>query len=131
MSSFVKNGQSEESMSISFRSQNKDSGDDTDQSAPQLNGVNGDLRSLWKTHVQNGSHNPENGFNFNNQSLNLPTMSKVRKEPLWLEKVNMTPEIVFRFQLPPGDLNEILKKDLHALKLIGQVRLEALALECV
>lgn len=44
-----------------------------------------------------------------------------RREPPWLDNVNVTADLVYRYQMKTRDVNEVLKSDLKDLKLIEQV----------
>lgn len=46
-----------------------------------------------------------------------------RPEPPWLDKVTITPELVYRYQINARTITEVLKADLTALQCIRQVRL--------
>ncbi|KAL2716755.1 period circadian protein isoform X1 [Vespula squamosa] len=43
-----------------------------------------------------------------------------RKDPPWLEGVQLTPELIYEYQLHPKTLNEVLKADMDTLKKINQ-----------
>ncbi|XP_012134868.1 period circadian regulator isoform X4 [Megachile rotundata] len=45
---------------------------------------------------------------------------KRRKEPPWLEGVQLTPELIYEYQIHPKTLNEVLQADLDALKNFNQ-----------
>ncbi|XP_029034643.1 period circadian protein isoform X8 [Osmia bicornis bicornis] len=45
---------------------------------------------------------------------------KRRKEPPWLEGVQLTPELIYEYQIHPKSLNEVLQSDLDALKNFNQ-----------
>lgn len=40
----------------------------------------------------------------------------IRKEPPWIEGINMTPELVYQYQINPKSLNDVLKADFEFLK---------------
>jgi hypothetical protein len=40
----------------------------------------------------------------------------------WLEEINVTPELILKYQLQERDLTEILSEDFKALQRITQVR---------
>ncbi|ODN00418.1 Period circadian protein 2, partial [Orchesella cincta] len=42
------------------------------------------------------------------------------KQPPWLERVNVTSDLMYRYKLPAGDLSDVLQKDLEALKIFGK-----------
>lgn len=48
------------------------------------------------------------------------------KQPPWLEKVKMTPDVMYRYRIPTVDLSEVLQKDLEAMKIFGKVRATSL-----
>jgi len=43
-----------------------------------------------------------------------------RKAPPWLEGVQLTPELIYEYQMHPGTLNEVLKADLDVMKTFSQ-----------
>ncbi|XP_047346985.1 period circadian protein isoform X3 [Vespa velutina] len=43
-----------------------------------------------------------------------------RKDPPWLEGVQLTPELIYEYQIHPKTLNEVLKADMDTLKKINQ-----------
>lgn len=43
-----------------------------------------------------------------------------RRDPPWLEDVQLTPELVYEYQMHPKTLNEVLKADLDAMKNFNQ-----------
>ncbi|KYN27786.1 Period circadian protein [Trachymyrmex cornetzi] len=43
-----------------------------------------------------------------------------RRAPPWLEGVQLTPELIYEYQMHPGTLNEVLKADLDAMKTFSQ-----------
>ncbi|XP_071574910.1 period circadian regulator isoform X4 [Temnothorax nylanderi] len=43
-----------------------------------------------------------------------------RKDPPWLEGVQLTPELIYEYQMHPKTLNEVLKTDLDAMKNFNQ-----------
>ncbi|XP_017879137.1 uncharacterized protein LOC108624391 [Ceratina calcarata] len=45
---------------------------------------------------------------------------KRSKEPPWLEGVQLTPELIYEYQIHPKTLNEVLKADMDALKTLNQ-----------
>ncbi|XP_053970561.1 period circadian protein isoform X2 [Hylaeus volcanicus] len=45
---------------------------------------------------------------------------KRRKEPPWLEGVQLTPELIYEYQIHPKALNEVLQADMDALKNFNQ-----------
>ncbi|CAK9831407.1 Period circadian protein [Anthophora retusa] len=45
---------------------------------------------------------------------------KRRKEPPWLEGVQLTPELIYEYQIHPKTLNEVLQADMDALKNLNQ-----------
>ncbi|XP_043260117.1 period circadian protein isoform X2 [Colletes gigas] len=45
---------------------------------------------------------------------------KRRKEPPWLEGVQLTPELIYEYQIHPKTLNEVLQADMDALKNFNQ-----------
>lgn len=57
----------------------------------------------------------DNEFKYNR------TRKTWRREPPWLDNVNVTADLVYRYQMKTRDVNEVLKSDLKALKLINQV----------
>ncbi|XP_076754367.1 period circadian regulator isoform X2 [Xylocopa sonorina] len=46
--------------------------------------------------------------------------AKRRKEPPWLEGVQLTPELIYEYQVHPKTLNEVLQADMDALKNFNQ-----------
>ncbi|XP_015189237.1 PREDICTED: period circadian protein isoform X3 [Polistes dominula] len=56
---------------------------------------------------------------------NLQQAAKVkhaihRRDPPWLEGVQLTPELIYEYQLRPKTLNEVLESDMDSLKKISQ-----------
>ncbi|XP_076235566.1 period circadian regulator [Calliopsis andreniformis] len=45
---------------------------------------------------------------------------KRRKEPPWLEGVQLTPELIYEYQIRPKTLNEVLQADMDILKTLNQ-----------
>lgn len=43
-----------------------------------------------------------------------------RRDPPWLEGVQLTPELIYEYQMHPKTLNEVLKADLDAMKNFNQ-----------
>ncbi|GAB1867606.1 Period circadian protein [Camponotus japonicus] len=43
-----------------------------------------------------------------------------RREPPWLEDVQLTPELIYKYQMHPKTLNEVLKVDMDAMKEFNQ-----------
>nr|XP_012217078.1 PREDICTED: period circadian protein isoform X2 [Linepithema humile] len=48
---------------------------------------------------------------------------KRRKDPPWLEGVQLTPELIYEYQMHPKPLNEVLKSDMDAMKNLNQSHL--------
>lgn len=44
-----------------------------------------------------------------------------RREPPWLDNVNVTTDLVYKYQIKSREINDVLKSDLKALKHIQQV----------
>lgn len=45
---------------------------------------------------------------------------KRRRNPPWLEGVQLTPELIYEYQMQPKTLNEVLKADMDAMKSFNQ-----------
>lgn len=43
-----------------------------------------------------------------------------RRDPPWLEGVQLTPELIYEYQMHPKTLNEVLKADLDTMKNFNQ-----------
>lgn len=43
-----------------------------------------------------------------------------RRNPAWLEDVQLTPELIYKYQMLPKTLNEVLKVDMDAMKKFNQ-----------
>ncbi|XP_029178906.1 period circadian protein isoform X2 [Nylanderia fulva] len=43
-----------------------------------------------------------------------------RRDPPWLEGVQLTPELIYKYQMHPKTLNEVLKVDMDAMKKLNQ-----------
>lgn len=43
-----------------------------------------------------------------------------KKEPPWLEGVQLTPELIYKYQMHPKTLNDVLKVDMDAMKKFNQ-----------
>lgn len=43
-----------------------------------------------------------------------------RRDPPWLEGVQLTPELIYEYQMHPRTLNEVLKADMDAMKNLNQ-----------
>lgn len=43
-----------------------------------------------------------------------------RRDPPWLEGVQLTPELIYEYQMHPKTLNEVLKADMDAMKNFNQ-----------
>lgn len=48
---------------------------------------------------------------------------KRRRDPPWLEGVQLTPELIYEYQMHPKTLNEVLKADMDAMKNLNQSQL--------
>ncbi|XP_024227427.1 period circadian regulator isoform X2 [Bombus vancouverensis nearcticus] len=54
------------------------------------------------------------------ESMMKQHYGKRRKEPPWLEGVQLTPELIYEYQIHPKTLNEVLQADMDALKNFNQ-----------
>lgn len=43
-----------------------------------------------------------------------------RKDPPWLEGIQLTPELIYKYQVHPKALNDVLKADMDAMKNLNQ-----------
>lgn len=43
-----------------------------------------------------------------------------RRDPPWLDGVQLTPELIYEYQMHPKTLNEVLKADMDAMKNFNQ-----------
>lgn len=50
-----------------------------------------------------------------------PKIPVRRPDPHWLDNINVTPELVYRYQVNARTLNDVLNDDLYALKNVHQV----------
>lgn len=50
------------------------------------------------------------------QQYQHPRSGIVRKEPPWLAGVNMTPELIYEYQIRPKPLHEVIQADINASK---------------
>lgn len=79
---------------------------------------------IWATRGRDDGGGGQNFGNFGgefapaNSSNPKPTRDK---QPPWLEKVKMTPDLMYRYRIPAGDMSDVLQKDLEALKIFGKV----------
>lgn len=48
---------------------------------------------------------------------------KRKKDPPWLEGVQLTPELIYEYQMHPKTLNEVLKADMDMMKNLNQSQL--------
>jgi Period protein 2/3C-terminal region len=55
-----------------------------------------------------------------------PKIPVKRPNPHWLDNINVTPELVYRYQINARSLSDVLSDDLYKLKNIHQVRKEKL-----
>lgn len=53
-----------------------------------------------------------------------------RPNPSWLDKVSLTDELVYQYQVRGRTLNEVLIADLHALKNVKQVKFRMIKETC-
>lgn len=53
-----------------------------------------------------------------------PKIPARRPDPHWLDNINVTPELVYRYQVNARTLNDVLNDDLYALKNVHQVSLK-------
>ncbi|XP_050430110.1 period circadian protein isoform X2 [Adelges cooleyi] len=44
----------------------------------------------------------------------------IKKQPFWMEGIVATPELIFRYQMQPRDINEVLQQDMNALNELTQ-----------
>ncbi|XP_012280869.1 period circadian protein isoform X5 [Orussus abietinus] len=49
-----------------------------------------------------------------------PCQGMLRKEPSWLEGVDLTPQLIYEYQMPLKAIDEVLQKDKNALKNMNQ-----------
>lgn len=47
-----------------------------------------------------------------------------RRDPHWLDNINVTNELIYRYQVNTRSLNDVLKADLFALKKVHQVSIK-------
>ncbi|XP_022163847.1 period circadian protein isoform X2 [Myzus persicae] len=45
----------------------------------------------------------------------------IKKQPFWMEDIVTTPDLVYRYQMDYGDVNEVLRKDMNTLNTFTQV----------
>ena len=77
----------------------------------------GDQDMLWENHAE--KKGKEQGF----KDANLKkTRAKLSKQPPWLQNIDMTPELSFRYQIATADMSEVLQRDLDKLRIMGPVR---------
>ncbi|XP_064459274.1 period circadian protein-like isoform X2 [Ornithodoros turicata] len=78
------------------------------------------------------SENSESQFSSEKSSEDTDTEMKQRRrkqhraglrEPYWTEGVNMNSDVVYRYQLAPGDLDSVLKSDMNKLQVLQQPNL--------
>jgi Period protein 2/3C-terminal region len=50
-----------------------------------------------------------------------PKIPIKRPNPHWLDNINVTPELIYRYQISTRTLNDVLNDDMYALKNIHQV----------
>lgn len=50
-----------------------------------------------------------------------PKIHVKRPNPHWLDNINLTPELVFRYQINARSASDVLNEDMFALKNIQQV----------
>jgi hypothetical protein len=52
-----------------------------------------------------------------------PKIPIKRPKPYWLDNINVTPELIYRYQISTRTLNDVLNDDMYALKHINQVNM--------
>lgn len=52
-----------------------------------------------------------------------PKIPIKRPKPHWLDNINVTPELIYRYQISTRTLNDVLNTDMYALKNIHQVNI--------
>ena len=52
----------------------------------------------------------------------MPRVPVRRPDPYWLDNINVTSELVYRYQVNARALKDVLSDDLYALKYVHQVR---------
>ena len=52
-----------------------------------------------------------------------PKIPIKRSNPQWLDNVNVTPELIYRYQISTRSLRDVLKDDMCAMKNIQQVNM--------
>lgn len=52
----------------------------------------------------------------------MPRVPVRRPDPHWLDNINVTHELVYRYQVNARTLKDVLTDDLYALKNVHQVR---------
>lgn len=43
------------------------------------------------------------------------------QQPFWMDDIVTTPDLVYRYQMKYGDVNEVLRKDINTLNTFTQV----------
>lgn len=110
--SLSKNGQSSDMSNSPYNTsrEDKDSYDAPERFHPHSSDLDHDM--IWENHVEK----TQDGHDSCGRRV-----PKLSKKPPWQQNVNMTPELSFRYQIPLGDMSEVLQRDLDKLKIIGNV----------
>ena len=69
------------------------------------------LISLNNSYTQVYQTRKESQSNRTNKSFGM-----IRREPPWLQGVDLTPELIYQYQISPKSLNDVLQADLEFLK---------------
>ncbi len=78
---------------------------------------------IWATRGRNngrGENIGDSGGEFAPANSSNPKPTR-NEQPPWLEKVRMTPDLMYRYRIPAVDISDVLQKDLEALKIFGKV----------
>lgn len=79
---------------------------------------------IWASRGRNDGGRGENSGNSGGEfapAISSNPKPTRNKQPPWLEKVRMTPDLMYRYRIPAGDMSDVLQKDLEALKIFGKV----------
>ncbi|XP_050534913.1 period circadian protein isoform X3 [Daktulosphaira vitifoliae] len=83
--------------------------------------------SLYSSSIRNKTDSFESYVSSGKDDLSWPLefgLSGIRhqfiKKPFWMEGIMATPDLIFRYQMQPVDMNEVLRQDMNALKELTQ-----------
>ncbi|CAL8089978.1 unnamed protein product [Orchesella dallaii] len=113
---------SDESMNSSLNTKNSR---DNDKEGSPLNSDADQDVPIWS--VRRRETEISRGVNTTTTTTASSRPRPIRNKPApWLEKVKVTTDLMYRYRVPAGDLSDVLRKDLEALKIFGKFQQSAM-----